>query len=161
MMDLSDAIVGDEYIDEVGIQHEVVLVGELDVVTVAKYHEGRFHGSFRKCNGKEVESDQDSHLVSKVVKGVGTGRQEVGKQMSETNMKYGMIVESLAHIHTGVTVKIKSQTCEGCGSGLYLLADGEHCDAMPKRCIGIISKDLYDFFQPRTDAINKFIAEND
>jgi hypothetical protein len=49
----------------------------------------------------------------------------------------------------------------GRASDLYLLEDGEYCDAMPKKCVHLISKDQFDFFKPRTDFIKQFIAEND
>ena len=76
-------------------------------------------------------------------------------------MRYGIIVDSLAHIYTGMTIKIKDATALSRTSDLYILEDGEYCDAMPKNCVQLINKKQFDFFQPRTDFIKQFIAEND
>ena len=76
-------------------------------------------------------------------------------------MRYGMIVDSLAHIYTGMTIKIKDATELGRTSDLYILEDGEYCDAMPKKCVKLINKNQFDFFKPRTAFIKQFIAEND
>ena len=70
-----------------------------------------------------------------------------------------MVIDSLAHIYTGMTIKIKDVTEHKCD--FYILEDGQFCDAMPKKCVSLISKSLFDFFEPRTVLIKKFIADND
>ncbi len=66
MIDLSDAKVGDEFVDNHNGRHLVVLVGIKDIVTISNYPEGDYHASFRKDSGKEVETDGDCALVSKI-----------------------------------------------------------------------------------------------
>ena len=71
-------------------------------------------------------------------------------------MRYGMVINSLAHMHTGTTVRIKS-TIEG----FYVLADGEHCHAMPTHCVELISEECFNFFIDRTEVMKKFLENND
>lgn len=70
MIDLSNARVGDLYECDSGFAHKVVIVGDIDVVTIAEYPkaeypEGNLHCVFRKSNAEEVE-DGSAVLVSKI-----------------------------------------------------------------------------------------------